>query len=431
MRCEKCGYVNSEYDIICEKCGSPLKIEDNIELQKKYNHKQRAIDIDEIDIPENQEAIFDDTKKKISNILVVLLLIGSALLLAILFGIIKDFRSRDIINQYNKFMTESDLGVLYLGSDSELNNFITDYSSVYNFPYLFVDTENITAFKRNRIKKELKLSKIKSTVVIISKGKKIAEMDDCSLTEKEELISFLQKNKVLPNDIGDPNEVIKKFETAITSKEPTIIYYVHKKTDNYDKKNKKISSFCENYSIDYKYIEGYYLTDNQNLSLLKKLNYNELQEELLIVVDEEKIVQVIEDVNPDSENYFKIMSSYGIIDESSSKSLKNINFNELKNIILMPTKNVIVFGRDDCPYCERLNPIIGKVGIQNNITIYYYKLDNSNTVDDYLLSIGYKGGKLTPPVIIVTENNHVLDYMIGLTDKELINQKFKELGVIS
>ena len=48
MKCEKCGFLNSEYDIICEKCGSPLNIEKNIELQKKYNHKQAAIDIEEV-----------------------------------------------------------------------------------------------------------------------------------------------------------------------------------------------------------------------------------------------------------------------------------------------------------------------------------------------------------------------------------------------
>ena len=39
MQCEKCGYINKQYDIICQKCGSPLNIEKNIELQKKYNHK--------------------------------------------------------------------------------------------------------------------------------------------------------------------------------------------------------------------------------------------------------------------------------------------------------------------------------------------------------------------------------------------------------
>ena len=33
MRCEKCGYENGEYDIICEKCGFPLSIEKNMELK--------------------------------------------------------------------------------------------------------------------------------------------------------------------------------------------------------------------------------------------------------------------------------------------------------------------------------------------------------------------------------------------------------------
>ena len=72
MQCEKCGYINKQYDIICQKCGSPLNIEKNIELQKKYNHKPKAIDIEEI-VPDNSEAVFDSTQKKIRNVLIVLL----------------------------------------------------------------------------------------------------------------------------------------------------------------------------------------------------------------------------------------------------------------------------------------------------------------------------------------------------------------------
>ena len=64
VNCEKCGYQNSKYDIICNNCGSPLNIEDNIDLKKLYNNKQRAIDIDELEIDHSQVR-FNTTKKRV------------------------------------------------------------------------------------------------------------------------------------------------------------------------------------------------------------------------------------------------------------------------------------------------------------------------------------------------------------------------------
>ena len=83
MKCDKCGYSNTEYDIICENCGAPLKIENNIELQKKYNNKQRAIDIEHI-TPDHSAEMFNRTKKKVSLALIIIIVLS---ILGIIFSI--------------------------------------------------------------------------------------------------------------------------------------------------------------------------------------------------------------------------------------------------------------------------------------------------------------------------------------------------------
>lgn len=432
MRCEKCDYENSEYSIICEKCGSPLNIEKNIELQKIYNHKPRVIEIEEIALPEDKEAVFNNTRKKITNVLIVLLFFVVILLFALISNIVRDYRSRDIMNQYDVFIKEKSLGILYFGNDEEASNLLKNYSTLYNFNYLNIDARKITTFKRNHIKDDLNLKKIRSTVVLVENGKTVGWLDDYKYDTKDVMIVFLQNHNVIPNELGNPTEVINKFDEAIVSTNPMIIYYVNTKTERQNINNQELKKLFNDYSIDYTFVEGYYLSDSQNLSLLRKLNYNEIQEELLIIVDEEKIVTIIENVDFEENDYFEIASRYGIIDESSANSLTNVSFNEFKSIISSQSKNIIMLGKADCEYCERIRPIIGKISIQNNLTIYYYQINvkEYSIVDEYLLSIGYTGGKILPPVILITENNKVLDFVVGLSDKNLFESKFRELGVI-
>ena len=51
-------------------------------------------------------------------------------------------------------------------------------------------------------------------------------------------------------------------------------------------------------------------------------------------------------------------------------------------------------------------------------------------MEEYLTSLGYKEVKLSTPLIMITENSQLLDYIIGFSEKSLYEEKFSELGVI-
>ena len=134
MKCEKCNHENSEYDIICENCGSPLNIEKNIELKLKYNNKQRAIDIDEIEI-EDTEAVFEDTKKKVSKVLIVVFFFLIILFIIFGFNIYKDYNSSDVLNKYETFIENNSIGIIYIGNDEKANKYLEDCSLEYEYNY--------------------------------------------------------------------------------------------------------------------------------------------------------------------------------------------------------------------------------------------------------------------------------------------------------
>lgn len=430
MKCEKCGYMNSLYDIICNNCGSPLNIEDNIELKKQYNHKPRAIDIDEIDI-DDTEFHFNKVKKQVK--ISVILFIGIIFVLSIIFTgwIFKEIRTGNVLIQIEEFREEKSDGILYIGRDNNLNESLNDYSNKYEFNYLYISTENITKIKKNKIEDKLGLDKISSTIVYLENGKVVDYLHGANNDKINESLEFLIKQNLISNVIGDPQAIIDKFNKGLNLDEPVIIYIANNKHELSEKNNQKISSFCEEYSINYVFIEGYMLNEKQKLRILNKLNYSDIHDELVVFVDEKQIKEVSEFVPKDENEYFDLASSYGIIDGSSADSLVTIDFNNFKTVIASDTKNIIMVGSNDCKYCEQLKPIIGKIGIQNNLTIYYIKFnsDELNTIKEYFNTIGYNG-IISFPLVIVTEKNKVLDHIIGLSDKDIYDKKFKELGVI-
>lgn len=427
MKCEKCGYENSPFNIICEKCGSPLRIEDNIELKKNYNSKPRAIDIEAI-TPDHSEKIFDNTKQKVRYVVVFLL--GSIFATVVLFiiSLIQNSKANDIMTLYEDFMKSDGIGLLYIGEDDKVDTKVTEYAKNYDFEYLYVATNKVTTKKKNKIKNNLKLEKLDSTLVIIDNGEILDYMHKSNL---ENIEKFLEDNKIIPEYSNDTREYISKFEYAIKSIEPMILYVANNKNDSNELHNKLLEEFCDEYSINYTYVEGFYLTEEQKLKLLNKVNYSEIHDELLIIIDEGIVKEVTEFVPNEKKDYFEFISNYGIIDVSSAKNLSKINEKKLKEIITSKDKNIILFTADDCSYCEKTKPILGKIGITNNLEVYLYNInsDNQNSLTQLLSEFDYNEVISTPSVLI-TENSKIIDTVVGYSDKKIYEDKLKELGVI-
>lgn len=427
MRCEKCGYENSEYDIICEKCGFPLNIENNVDLKNKYNSKPKAIDIQEI-TPDHSEAIFNNLKQRVRYVVVFILGGLFATLVLYLIAFIKYTKDNDIMNKYKKIMNNDSLGLIYIGNDKSVDKEITKYSTNYEIEYLYINTEKISKLKVNKIKSKLKLKKIDSTLVIVDSGKIISSKNKVN-TDNDDIEVFLKDNNVIPNILTETDKYIKKFDDALKSEDAMILYIANNDNESNQKHQKLLESFCDNYDIKYTFVEGYYLNNKQKIKLLSKVNYNEIHDELLIIVDEGEVKNVTEFVPNEQKDYFDLASTYGIIDVSSAKSLKEINEKTLKELLNSKERNIILFTSNDCIYCEKIKPILGKISIINNITIYIYNVDNLNSLSELLTKYGYSDTISTPSVIIV-DNTKVIDVIIGLSDKKIYEDKFKEKGII-
>jgi len=429
MKCEKCNHENSEYNIICEKCGSPLSIEKNVELKKMYNDKPKAIDIVKI-VPDNSEMIFKDTKQKVKYFLTFLLGSSFAIIIWLLVIFIKNYKSEDILIKYDNFINNSTVSVVYLGIDEKVNEKVNNYSFQYGFDYMYINLNKISVIKRKKIKDKLKLKKIDSTLVIIKDKKIIDSIDECNV-ESNLVDNYLIKNGIISKEKGNPANELEKIDNVFKKETTQFVYISNNKNSINSEHNELIEKFCSDNNLEYIYIEGYYLSDIQKLNIFKKFNYTEIHNEFFALIDEGEIKYVTEYVPNSYGEYTKIGTDYGVIDKTIANSMTIVSLNKMKQLIKTNSKNVILITSDDCMYCEKVKPVIVKIAQNNNLKIYYYKVSSNslNDLKDYMESIDYKDN-LTFPIVIITENNKVLESIVGLSDKEYYSNKFKEFGVI-
>ena len=100
MKCDNCGHKNSPYSIICEKCDTPLKIEENKLLQEKYHKKGKHIDIEERELVQNHSD-FNRTRKKVFRVTVFFLFLCLAFFLYFLTNYLLDKGSKEVLNASN------------------------------------------------------------------------------------------------------------------------------------------------------------------------------------------------------------------------------------------------------------------------------------------------------------------------------------------
>jgi hypothetical protein len=428
MKCDKCSHDNSEYNIICEKCGAPLKIENNLFLQEKYRKKGKPIEI--IDLEKTQKMPdFNQTKKTVSKAVLGFLIIISLTLIYYLYGFFVDTHSKKLISEYNNLMKNSSLAVLYFGDDVKLNDVGKIYSDNYDFEYLNIRTNDISSRKKTEIRKELNIFNLTSTFVIISNGVPIATVTN--IKQKEELLVFLQEHYIVPLMLDDTASVIEQFKTLLDTEEETIIYLPTSYSSSIESNDQALVSISAQYGFNYGKVNSYLLSRKQLLKIMSQLGFSEIQDDLLIYVVDGKVDEIIVDTATDESSYFHLLSSYDIIDLSNEDYLVNLSISKFETLITEKRKSIILIGSENCTYCERVKPILGQIAYQYGITIHYLdSTRNSNIISSLIKESGYTNGLSSTPFVFIVENSKFIECIVGLSDKKLYIEKLTEVGVI-
>ncbi len=100
--------------------------------------------------------------------------------------------------------------------------------------------------------------------------------------------------------------------------------------------------------------------------------------------------------------------------------LNDENFN--KEVIEADKLVLVDFYADWCGPCKMMSPIIDKIAEENNDTVKVCKLNVDEAQD-----IAMEYDVMSIPTLIMFKNGNIVDTMVGLQAKEVIEEKLKNL----
>ena len=358
----------------------------------------------------------------------ILLLIILMIFLIIFFSLLSLNKDNSLIKDVKKFI-EIDAKILYISNNKNYKNYPIDLFKKYEVSYLYIDSDKLTSVEQSKLEKIINSKCLSNIIVIYNNGEivdAIIEYDS-----NQSLNNFLQKNNIIPEIIGDNTNILEETKNLLDT-DYSLIYLPYKNTDEIDSQDKIFKDICEDYEINYKKIDAYLLSSFQHNKLNSLLQISKVEEQILILVKNKKIIGSIRDISNKKE-YLEKLKEYKFVEEINSL-ITFINLNEFNNLLNNEEKNIIVIGKDECKYCDSVTTTLNDIVINYDIKINYInvgKIDSeiSLQVEERLMELNYDDGFTTPMVLIV-ENSKLLNYVIGLASEQYFIDIFTENGII-
>lgn len=363
---------------------------------------------------------------KVKNNIVLLIILG--ILLVIFFSLLFFTKDNSLIKDVKKFI-ETDIKVLYISGKKDYKEYPIDLFKKYEVSYLYIDSDKLTNVEETKLEKIINSKYLTDIIVIYNNG----EIVDAIIEYENEksLDEFLQKNNIIPEVIGDNTNIIEETKRLLET-DYSLIYLPYKNTDKIGKQDRILKDICEDYEINYKKIDAYLLSASQHNKLNSLLQISKVEEQIVILVKNKKIIGSIRDINNKKE-YLEKLKEYKFVEEINSL-ITFINLNEFNNLLNNNEKNIIVIGKDECKYCDSVTTTLNDIAINYDIKINYInvgKLDSdiSLQVEEKLMELNYNDG-FTTPMVLVVENNKLLNYVIGFASEQYFVDIFTENGII-
>lgn len=367
-----------------------------------------------------------DNLKVIKRFFVIVVLI--LLIIILLLSFIFFTRDNNLVKNIKEFI-KTDTKVLYISDETNYSDYPVDLFKKYEIDYLYVNSTKISNIEKNKIKEIINSSYFSNIIIIYNNGKivdAIIEYDD-----DESLNKFLQENEVIPEIVGDNSKIINSVNELLTT-EYSLIYLPYKYSDEIENQDKILKKISNNYEINYKKVDAYLLSQNQQNKLNSILRISTVEDQIIILVKDNKILGSIRGINS-KKTYLTKLKEFNFIEEIGY-FITHINLNEFNNLLNNNEKNILIIGKDDCKYCDQVLETLNNVAMNYDIKANYInvgKIDSNIAIEisKKLSELGYSDG-FTTPITLVVENNKLLDYVIGASNEEYFIDIFTENGII-
>lgn len=348
----------------------------------------------------------------------------SFLLLFLIFIILILFtKDSEKIKEIKEFL-KTDTKIIYIIKNESLS-YPIELLDKYSIDYIKIDYKDLSIFERKKIKNIIDNNDITNSLVIYKNGKKRSILENL---KEQEIVKFLQKNNIIPSEIVDNVEEIVTESNSILDSTYSMVYIPYTNLAEIEKQDQIFKDIASDYEIEYKKIDAYLLSNNQQEKMNSSLGLSLVEDQILILVKDNKMVANIRGVHSKN-TYIEKLYSVNFINELENK-INEIEYDEFNDILKDKEKRIILLG-----YEKEVNEVFNLLNemIYNyDINVSFMNIDNSNLnnkVKEKLEEIGYNGA-ITYPLVIITESNKILEYVIGNSKEEYFIDIFIENGVI-
>lgn len=360
--------------------------------------------------------------KRIAKYFVILSIFSIILII-----ITKIFDNR-IINNINNFL-KNDIKVLYISDKKNYFNDAIELFKKYDIEYMYIDNSKYSNIEISNLKKLVNEKEINNVIILYNNGKKIDSLINCN--SKKSLIEFFQNYNIIPEIIGKNDNIIDSVKEYIRN-DYMILYIPYKYGEYIEEQDSTLREISEKYSIQYKLVNAYLLSDSQKQKLNNILQISNVETQIVVLIKNNEIYSSIRNVY-DKEEYIKEFHKSNFVKEYSNR-INNVDYNTFEEIISYPEKNVVFIKKDECNYCDKVNELLNIISNDYNIQINAINIINiesdiSKLVQAELIKIGYDNG-FSVPIVLIVESNKVLDYIIGSSDEKYYKELFLEYGII-
>lgn len=366
-----------------------------------------------------------DNLKDTKNIKLIIVFIS---LIIIFFSLLVAIKDNHLIKEIKDFV-KADTKVLYITNKDNYSDYPIELFEKYEIIYLYVNSTKLSKIEKNKMEKIINSKYLSNIIVIFNNGEIVDAIIEYENEEK--LNKFLQKNELIPEVIGDNSKIIDNV-TELLETEYTLIYLPYKNMEDIEKQDKILKDISEDYEINYKKVDAYLLSKNQQNKLNTLLQISEVEDQIVILVRKEKIIGSIRGIN-NKKNYLTELKDFSFV-EDVSYLITHINLDEFNKLLNNSEKNVIVIGKDDCKYCDEVIETLNDISINYDVKINYINIGEMNSevsteIQNKLNELEYNDG-FTTPITLIVEDNKLLDYIIGASNEEYFIDIFTENGII-
>lgn len=328
-----------------------------------------------------------------------------------------------------KDFVKTNVKLLYITESNDFD-YPIEVLDKYSIDYININSSELTIFERKKIKNIIEYNDLSNVLVVFKNGKIEDVLIKCN--NQEEVNKFLQKNSIIPEIIANNVKQISEDSLKILNSEYCMIYIPYKNIDEIEKQENIFIDIAKEYSIEYKRIDAYLLSLNQQEKINSLLGISDVEDQILVLIKNGKMIANIRGIHSKN-TYIENLYDVNFIDELEDK-IHQIDFDEFKDLLQDNNKNIILVassdGKDSNEVYTLLNEMIYNYEIEvNYINIQVMDSELYNSVKEELENIGYDGS-FSLPLVIISESNKVLSYAIGNSKEEYFIDVFIENGVI-